>query len=101
MRNGYLFFGGASVLGFLNDRIFFFGGGVGVTAYLASLAVIGGARSWTDVKKTVKGGFTPVIRVLLSVLSLLLSCVIDRSITAGHVGQLPTVPRICSEIPLA
>ncbi|KAI0257661.1 hypothetical protein BJV78DRAFT_1164202, partial [Lactifluus subvellereus] len=33
-------------------------------SYLASLAVIGGARSWNDVKKTVKGGFVPVIRVM-------------------------------------
>jgi peroxisomal membrane protein 2 len=31
--------------------------------YLASLAVIGGAKSWDEVKKTVKGGFFPVIRV--------------------------------------
>jgi peroxisomal membrane protein 2 len=34
-------------------------------AYLASLAVIGGAKSWSDVKKTVRGGFFPVIRVNL------------------------------------
>jgi hypothetical protein len=27
------------------------------------LAVIGGAKSWSDVKKTVRGGFFPVIRV--------------------------------------
>lgn|SRR6266404_1411789 len=34
-------------------------------AYLTSLAIIGGAKSWSDVKKTVKGGFFPVIRVKL------------------------------------
>ncbi|KAH9064329.1 hypothetical protein EDB87DRAFT_1785842 [Lactarius vividus] len=33
-------------------------------SYLASLAVIGGAKSWSDIKKTVKGGFFPVIRVM-------------------------------------
>jgi len=32
--------------------------------YLASLSVIGGAKSWGEVKKTVKGGFFPVIRVM-------------------------------------
>jgi len=32
--------------------------------YLASLSVIGGAKSWNDVKKTVKGGFMPVIKVM-------------------------------------
>lgn len=33
-------------------------------SYLASLAVIGGANSWSDVKKIVRGGFFPVIRVM-------------------------------------
>ncbi|KAH9982365.1 hypothetical protein BGW80DRAFT_1262972 [Lactifluus volemus] len=33
-------------------------------SYLASLAIIGGARSWKDVRKTVKGGFPSVIRVM-------------------------------------
>ncbi|KAF8273912.1 hypothetical protein EI94DRAFT_1676084 [Lactarius quietus] len=33
-------------------------------SYLASLAVIGGAKSWGEVKKTVRGGFFPVIRVM-------------------------------------
>ncbi|KAH9984655.1 hypothetical protein BJV74DRAFT_848071 [Russula compacta] len=32
--------------------------------YLASLSVISGAKSWNDVKKTVKAGFFPVIRVM-------------------------------------
>jgi len=32
--------------------------------YLASLSLIKGARSWSEVKKTVKGGFLPVIRVM-------------------------------------
>jgi peroxisomal membrane protein 2 len=46
--------------------------------YLASLAVIGGAKSWDEVKKTVKAGFYPVIRVgfasVPSVVSVLLIC---------------------------
>jgi len=32
--------------------------------YLASLSLIRGAKSWKEVKKTVKGGFWPVIRVM-------------------------------------
>jgi len=32
--------------------------------YLASLSLIGGAKSWNEVRKTVKGGFWPVIRVM-------------------------------------
>ncbi|KAI0307706.1 hypothetical protein B0F90DRAFT_49129 [Multifurca ochricompacta] len=32
--------------------------------YLSSLAVVSGAQSWNDVKKTVKGGFFPVIKVM-------------------------------------
>ncbi|KAI0271393.1 hypothetical protein BC834DRAFT_818365 [Gloeopeniophorella convolvens] len=32
--------------------------------YLASLAVISGAKSWNDIQKTVKGGFFPVIKVM-------------------------------------
>jgi hypothetical protein len=43
--------------------LFFFGGG---KVYLASLSVIGGAKSWSEVTKTVKGGFFPVIRVCAS-----------------------------------
>jgi hypothetical protein len=43
------------------QRFFFLG-----KVYLASLSVIGGAKSWNEVRKTVKGGFFPVIRVCAS-----------------------------------
>jgi hypothetical protein len=46
--------------------------------YLASLSVIGGAKSWGEVKKTVKGGFFPVIRVCFRSLSFVLcACFTD------------------------
>jgi len=43
--------------------------GFSFLVYLASLSVIGGAKSWGEVKKTVKGGFFPVIRVCFRSLS--------------------------------
>ena len=72
--------------------------------YLASLAVIGGAKSWDEVKKTVKGGFFPVIRVCSRSLRCIRYLLIgrrSRSNRTGHVGQLPAVSFVCSEVPLA
>jgi hypothetical protein len=71
--------------------------------YLSSLAVIGGAKSWDEVKKTVRGGFFPVIRVCFRPFHVywLLICRDCRFFHAGHVDQLPTVSFICSEVPLA
>ena len=72
--------------------------------YLASLAVIGGAKSWDEVKKTVKGGFFPVIRVCFRSLCCIWLLLIRRRCRfhhTGHVGQLSAVSFICSEVPLA
>jgi hypothetical protein len=79
--------------------------------YLASLSVIGGAKSWGEVKKTVKGGFFPVIRVCFRSLSFVpCACFTDilSSLSfsfflphAGHVGQLPAGYCVCAEFPLA
>jgi len=61
--------------------------------------------------KTVKGGFYPVIRVCFPslpsprsapcILAFLLTVIAVRFLNIGHVGQLPAVYGICSEIPLA